>query len=102
MLGEAIVEREKRAGGGNEYMYWSRAAATVPVANDAPAAAAAPTLTEAIAKLQCRPSARTTSRTSSQTCEPRTNGSPPSAMRRIDEPTPGARTPRHSKRASTS
>ncbi|MBR8344183.1 1-pyrroline-5-carboxylate dehydrogenase [Burkholderia ambifaria] len=52
MLGEALVEREKRAGGGNEYVYWvARAAATVPAANDAPAAAAAPTLAEAIAKL---------------------------------------------------
>ncbi|WP_321929877.1 1-pyrroline-5-carboxylate dehydrogenase [Burkholderia cenocepacia] len=36
MLGEAIVEREKRAGGGNEYVYWLARAAQ-------PATPAAPT-----------------------------------------------------------
>ncbi|MCL4631571.1 1-pyrroline-5-carboxylate dehydrogenase [Burkholderia sp.] len=36
MLGEAIVEREKRAGGGNEYVYWLARAAE-------PATPAAPT-----------------------------------------------------------
>ncbi|WP_322073368.1 1-pyrroline-5-carboxylate dehydrogenase [Burkholderia cepacia] len=36
MLGEAIVEREKRAGGGNEYVYWLARAAQ-------PAKPAAPT-----------------------------------------------------------
>ncbi|KGS34451.1 hypothetical protein X962_2010 [Burkholderia pseudomallei MSHR7343] len=42
MLGEAIVEREKRAGGGNEYVYWlAGAAKSVPPASDTPPAAAA-------------------------------------------------------------
>ncbi|MBM5648307.1 1-pyrroline-5-carboxylate dehydrogenase [Burkholderia pseudomallei] len=42
MLGEAIVEREKRAGGGNEYVYWlAGAAKPVPPASDTPPAAAA-------------------------------------------------------------
>ncbi|KWH34174.1 1-pyrroline-5-carboxylate dehydrogenase [Burkholderia cepacia] len=37
MLGEALVEREKRAGGGNEYVYWlARGAAPIPPANAAP------------------------------------------------------------------
>ncbi|MCO8321928.1 1-pyrroline-5-carboxylate dehydrogenase [Burkholderia cenocepacia] len=45
MLGEAIVEREKRAGGGNEYVYWlARAAQTAPPASDTPPADAAPAL----------------------------------------------------------
>nr|WP_256976299.1 1-pyrroline-5-carboxylate dehydrogenase [Burkholderia sp. AU28863] len=36
MLGEAIVEREKRAGGGNEYVYWlARGVAPTPPANAA-------------------------------------------------------------------
>lgn len=43
MLSEAIVEREKRAGGGNEYVYWlARAARPAPPASDTPPAAAAP------------------------------------------------------------
>lgn len=45
MLGEAIVEREKRAGGGNEYVYWlARAAQPATPAGDAPPAAIAPQL----------------------------------------------------------
>lgn len=42
MLGEAIVEREKRAGGGNEYVYWLARAAQLatPVGETPPAAAA--------------------------------------------------------------
>ncbi|MBR8443267.1 1-pyrroline-5-carboxylate dehydrogenase [Burkholderia cenocepacia] len=45
MLGEAIVEREKRAGGGNEYVYWlARAAKPAAPTSDSPAAAAAPKL----------------------------------------------------------
>lgn len=45
MLGEAIVEREKRAGGGNEYVYWlARAALSAPPANDTPPADAGPVL----------------------------------------------------------
>ncbi|KVN62732.1 hypothetical protein [Burkholderia anthina] len=45
MLGEAIVEREKRAGGGNEYVYWlARAAQPSTPAGDAPPADAAPAL----------------------------------------------------------
>ncbi|WP_407971419.1 1-pyrroline-5-carboxylate dehydrogenase [Burkholderia pyrrocinia] len=45
MLGEAIVEREKRAGGGNEYVYWlARAAKPATPASDTPPAAAAPAL----------------------------------------------------------
>ncbi|WP_231130884.1 hypothetical protein [Burkholderia vietnamiensis] len=48
MLGEAIVEREKRAGGGNEYVYWLARAAqpTTPAAptSDTAPDDAAPTL----------------------------------------------------------
>ncbi|MCA7953895.1 1-pyrroline-5-carboxylate dehydrogenase [Burkholderia seminalis] len=45
MLGEAIVEREKRAGGGNEYVYWlARAAKPAAPTSDTPAAAPAPEL----------------------------------------------------------
>lgn len=45
MLGEAIVEREKRAGGGNEYVYWlARAAQPATPADDTPPAAVAPAL----------------------------------------------------------
>ncbi|AOI98133.1 hypothetical protein [Burkholderia sp. LA-2-3-30-S1-D2] len=45
MLGEALVEREKRAGGGNEYVYWlARAAQPAPAASDTPPADAAPVL----------------------------------------------------------
>ncbi|MBN3744653.1 1-pyrroline-5-carboxylate dehydrogenase [Burkholderia sp. Se-20373] len=45
MLGEAIVEREKRAGGGNEYVYWlARAAQPATPPDDMPAADAAPAL----------------------------------------------------------
>ncbi|WP_249278668.1 1-pyrroline-5-carboxylate dehydrogenase [Burkholderia multivorans] len=34
MLGDGLVEREKRAGGGNEYVYWlARAARIAPVGN---------------------------------------------------------------------
>ncbi|OXJ16604.1 1-pyrroline-5-carboxylate dehydrogenase [Burkholderia sp. HI2500] len=45
MLGEAIVEREKRAGGGNEYVYWlARAVKAPPPPGDTPPAAAAPAL----------------------------------------------------------
>ncbi|MCW3543488.1 1-pyrroline-5-carboxylate dehydrogenase [Burkholderia cenocepacia] len=41
MLGEAIVEREKRAGGGNEYVYWlARAAKPATPTSNTPAAAA--------------------------------------------------------------
>ncbi|AOK00154.1 1-pyrroline-5-carboxylate dehydrogenase [Burkholderia vietnamiensis] len=45
MLGEALVEREKRAGGGNEYVYWlARAPRPATPTGDAPPAAAAPAL----------------------------------------------------------
>ncbi|WP_258180564.1 1-pyrroline-5-carboxylate dehydrogenase [Burkholderia multivorans] len=45
MLGEAIVEREKRAGGGNEYVYWlARAAQKALPASDTPPLDAAPAL----------------------------------------------------------
>ncbi|WP_231749018.1 MULTISPECIES: 1-pyrroline-5-carboxylate dehydrogenase [Burkholderia] len=45
MLGEALVEREKRAGGGNEYVYWlARAADCAAPASDTPPPATAPTL----------------------------------------------------------
>ncbi|WP_254609148.1 1-pyrroline-5-carboxylate dehydrogenase [Burkholderia lata] len=45
MLAEAIVEREKRAGGGNEYVYWlARAAQPAPPASDTPPADAGPAL----------------------------------------------------------
>ncbi|WP_247873471.1 1-pyrroline-5-carboxylate dehydrogenase [Burkholderia sp. LS-044] len=51
MLGEAVVEREKRAGGGNEYVYWlARGAAPIPLANAAPPVVAL-TLAEAVAGL---------------------------------------------------
>ncbi|UIY58208.1 1-pyrroline-5-carboxylate dehydrogenase [Burkholderia cepacia] len=45
MLGEAVVEREKRAGGGNEYVYWlARAAQPAAPASDMPPDNAVPTL----------------------------------------------------------
>ncbi len=45
MLGEAIVEREKRASCGNEYVYWlARAAQPATPAGDVPPAAVAPQL----------------------------------------------------------
>lgn len=45
MLGEALVEREKRAGGGNEYVYWlAREVKAPPPPGDTPPAAAAPAL----------------------------------------------------------
>ncbi|WP_176331642.1 1-pyrroline-5-carboxylate dehydrogenase [Burkholderia vietnamiensis] len=45
MLGEALVEREKRAGGGNEYVYWlARAAQPATPASDTPPVEAAPAL----------------------------------------------------------
>ncbi|RQU41348.1 1-pyrroline-5-carboxylate dehydrogenase [Burkholderia cenocepacia] len=45
MLGEAIVEREKRAGGGNEYVYWlARVARPATPAGDTPPSDAAPAL----------------------------------------------------------
>ncbi|WP_334052140.1 1-pyrroline-5-carboxylate dehydrogenase [Burkholderia cepacia] len=51
MLGEAVVEREKRAGGGNEYVYWlARGAAQIPPANAAPPVVAL-SLAEAVAGL---------------------------------------------------
>ncbi|OXJ20296.1 1-pyrroline-5-carboxylate dehydrogenase [Burkholderia sp. AU6039] len=45
MLGKAVVEREKRAGGGNEYVYWlARAAQPDTPVGETPPAAAAPVL----------------------------------------------------------
>lgn len=45
MLGEALVEREKRAGGGNEYVYWlARAAQPAAPAGDTPPSHVAPAL----------------------------------------------------------
>ncbi|WP_321933436.1 1-pyrroline-5-carboxylate dehydrogenase [Burkholderia cenocepacia] len=44
MLGDGLVEREKRAGGGNEYVYWLARAVQAPPPGDAPLAAAAPAL----------------------------------------------------------
>ncbi|WP_334016391.1 1-pyrroline-5-carboxylate dehydrogenase [Burkholderia cepacia] len=45
MLGGGLVEREKRAGGGNEYVYWlARAVKAPPPPGDTPPAAAAPAL----------------------------------------------------------
>ncbi|CAG9197047.1 1-pyrroline-5-carboxylate dehydrogenase [Burkholderia vietnamiensis] len=45
MLVEALVEREKRAGGGNEYVYWlARAAQPATPASDTPPVEAAPAL----------------------------------------------------------
>nr|WP_249190057.1 helix-turn-helix domain-containing protein [Burkholderia cenocepacia] len=44
MLGDGLVEREKRAGGGNEYVYWLARAVQAPPSGDAPLAAAAPAL----------------------------------------------------------
>ncbi|WP_322055832.1 1-pyrroline-5-carboxylate dehydrogenase [Burkholderia cenocepacia] len=45
MLGEALVEREKRAGGGNEYVYWlARTAMTGPTGSDTPPAVTVPDL----------------------------------------------------------
>jgi DNA-binding transcriptional ArsR family regulator len=45
MLGEGLVEREKRAGGGNEYVYWPAAAARpAALIGDRPPPGAAPTL----------------------------------------------------------
>lgn len=51
MLGEAIVEREKRAGGGNEYVYWlARSVAPIPPTDAAPPVVAL-SLADAIASL---------------------------------------------------
>ncbi|KVF49542.1 1-pyrroline-5-carboxylate dehydrogenase [Burkholderia cenocepacia] len=45
MLGDGLVEREKRAGGGNEYVYWlARAVKAPPPPGETPPAAAAPAL----------------------------------------------------------
>ncbi|WP_063776526.1 hypothetical protein, partial [Burkholderia cepacia] len=45
MLGDGLVEREKRAGGGNEYVYLlARAVKAPPPPGDTPPAAAAPAL----------------------------------------------------------
>lgn len=45
MLGDGLVEREKRAGGGNEYVYWlARAVQMAEPPGDTPPAAAAPAL----------------------------------------------------------
>ncbi|MCW3503204.1 1-pyrroline-5-carboxylate dehydrogenase [Burkholderia cenocepacia] len=45
MLGDGFVEREKRAGGGNEYVYWlARAVQAPPPRGDTPPAAAEPAL----------------------------------------------------------
>ncbi|MBU9340664.1 1-pyrroline-5-carboxylate dehydrogenase [Burkholderia multivorans] len=45
MLGDGLVEREKRAGGGNEYVYWlARAAMTGPTGSDTPRAVTVPDL----------------------------------------------------------
>ncbi len=45
MLGDGLVEREKRAGGGNEYVYWlARAVQAAAPAGDTPPAAAEPAL----------------------------------------------------------
>ncbi|WP_260849037.1 hypothetical protein [Burkholderia thailandensis] len=102
MLGEAIVEREKRAGGGNEYVYWlARGVAPIPPADAAPPVVAL-SLADAIASLP--PSAVAADTTSRVIAELRAEVERLTAERdaRSNEPTPGARTPRHSKRASTS
>ncbi|MBY4726637.1 MULTISPECIES: 1-pyrroline-5-carboxylate dehydrogenase [Burkholderia] len=45
MLGDGLVEREKRAGGGNEYVYWlARALQAPPPPGDTPSSPAAPAL----------------------------------------------------------
>ncbi|NDV73012.1 TrmB family transcriptional regulator [Burkholderia cenocepacia] len=45
MLGDGLVEREKRAGGGNEYVYWLARAVQAPAPHgDAPPATPAPAL----------------------------------------------------------
>ncbi|AHE29168.1 hypothetical protein [Burkholderia pseudomallei] len=45
MLGDGLVEREKRAGGGNEYVYWlARAVQAAAPCADTPPTAAAPAL----------------------------------------------------------
>jgi len=45
MLGDGLVEREKRAGGGNEYVYWlARAAQAAQPLGETPPAEAAPVL----------------------------------------------------------
>ncbi|WP_322067517.1 1-pyrroline-5-carboxylate dehydrogenase [Burkholderia cenocepacia] len=45
MLGDGMVEREKRAGGGNEYVYWlARAVQAAAPSGDTPPAAAEPAL----------------------------------------------------------
>ncbi|NIF39514.1 1-pyrroline-5-carboxylate dehydrogenase [Burkholderia sp. Tr-862] len=52
MLGDGLVEREKRAGGGNEYVYWLAGAAqpAAPTCN-VPAATAKQLITEAVESL---------------------------------------------------
>ncbi|KGS05435.1 1-pyrroline-5-carboxylate dehydrogenase [Burkholderia pseudomallei] len=45
MLGDGLVEREKRAGGGNEYVYWiARAVPAAPPSDDTRSAVAVPDL----------------------------------------------------------
>ncbi|RQZ78876.1 1-pyrroline-5-carboxylate dehydrogenase [Burkholderia cepacia] len=52
MTGIGTVEREKRSGGGNEYVYWlAGAAPPAPHTTNLPPVAARPTLAEAVANL---------------------------------------------------
>ncbi|UTV56396.1 1-pyrroline-5-carboxylate dehydrogenase [Burkholderia arboris] len=52
MTGIGTVEREKRAGGGNEYVYWlAGAAPPAPQTTNVPPVAAGPTLAETVANL---------------------------------------------------
>ncbi|MBR8123263.1 1-pyrroline-5-carboxylate dehydrogenase [Burkholderia multivorans] len=52
MLGDGLVEREKRAGGGNEYVYWlARAARPTALTSSVSPTAGKPSLAEAIANL---------------------------------------------------
>ncbi|HDR9135937.1 TPA: 1-pyrroline-5-carboxylate dehydrogenase [Burkholderia vietnamiensis] len=101
MLGEAIVEREKRAGGGNEYVYWlARAAqpAAPPVvglslaeaiADLPPSAVAADTASRVIAELRAEVERLTAERDAAQQRADTWRANTAALEARIDELTLG-------------
>ncbi|MCA8328899.1 1-pyrroline-5-carboxylate dehydrogenase [Burkholderia cepacia] len=106
MLGEAVVEREKRAGGGNEYVYWlARSAAPIPPANAAlpvvalslaeavaglpPSAVAADTASRVIAELRAEIERLTAERDAAQQRADTWRANTAALEARIDELTLG-------------
>ncbi|WP_244258918.1 1-pyrroline-5-carboxylate dehydrogenase [Burkholderia vietnamiensis] len=101
MLGEALVEREKRAGGGNEYVYWlARAAqpAAPPVvglslaeaiADLPPSAVAADTASRVIAELRAEVERLTAERDAAQQRADTWRANTAALEARIDELTLG-------------